>query len=421
MHILILQSLQSSKSFSDSSSVYLRQVTTDSLFNLNNPVLYSALVLIIVLAVIYIFYKYVIKAMQRHYIEEKKDLQHQHIRLLAALAEYDPDPVFRFDNTGTIIMANQAAIELYSGYQLVSKKLYEIIPESVDIDFDSCIKNEKLITISSRLRDSYYNFTLRGIYHLNIGQIYGNDVTNLKRTEHDLKVALRKSTESDRIKTFFLSQMSHEIRTPINAILGFNAIIKDQASAIMNDELNFSFGAIESGCMRLIRTIDQLLDMSQLRSGSYEIDNEKIELHEIINSLIYTYEQEAKTKNLKIIFENNLTEAEIIKDKYSVSKIISGLLDNAVKFTDQGTINIKLDKNEIGKVYISITDTGIGISKEYMNNLFTMFSQEHMGYNRKYEGNGLGLALCKRFADMNNIAINVLSKRDEGSTFTLTF
>lgn len=396
-------------------------MTNDLFFSLNNPVLYSALMLVIVLALIYIFYRYVIKPMQRHYLQEKRDLQHQHMKLLAALAEYDPDPVFRFDNTGTIIMANQSAIELYSGYQLVGKKLYEVIPESVDIDFEACIKHEKFITITSRMRDAYYNFTLRGIFHLNIGQIYGNDVTNLKRSEHELKVALRKSTESDRIKTFFLSQMSHEIRTPINAILGFNEIIKDQASTIMNDELQFSFGAIENGCMRLIRTIDQLLDMSQLRSGSYKADNAKFDLHEVILSLIETYEQEAASKNIKINFEDNLKEVEIIKDKYSVSKIISGLIDNAVKFTEQGSINIMLAKNHSGKVYLSISDTGIGISKDYISNLFTIFSQEHMGYNRKYEGNGLGLALCKHFADINNISIDVKSKRDEGSTFTLIF
>ena len=390
-------------------------MTTNSFFSLNDPILYSALVLLIVLAIIFIFYKYVISPMRLHFLSEKRDLQHQHTQLLAALAEYDPDPVLRFDNKGKIVMSNQAFSELYSGYYLVGKKLYEILPELAGINFESCISEGKFITITCRLINKHYNFIIRGIPELNIGQIYGSNIT-------DLKIALKKSTESEKIKSFFLSQMSHEIRTPINAIMGFNSILRDSTLKMLDPELQYSFEAIDNSCFRLIRTIDQLLDMSQLQSGSYKAEFENINLYDLVEGVIKNYQSEANSKNLGLHYLNKVTEQPtVLKDKYSVTQILSSLLDNAVKYSDKGDINVVIDKDEKDKIKISVIDSGIGMSKEYQKKIFSLFSQEQMGYNRKYEGNGLGLALSKKFADLNNISIEVNSIQDEGSTFTIIF
>ena len=97
------------------------------------------------------------------------------------------------------------------------------------------------------------------------------------------------------------------------------------------------------------------------------------------------------------------------------------MLDNAVKYTNKGDINVVIDKNNSNKINISVIDSGIGMSHDYQEKIFSMFTQEYMGYNRKYEGNGLGLALCKKFADLNDISIKVKSIQDKGSTFTIIF
>ena len=353
--------------------------------------------------------------MRLHFITEKRDLQHQHTQLMAALAEYDPDPVLRFDSKGRIVMSNQAFSELYSGYYLVGKKLYEILPELAGIDFESCIKEGSFNEITCKLKDSYYSFIIRGIPELNIGQIYGSDITKLK-------IALKKSTESEKIKSFFLSQMSHEIRTPINAIMGFNSILRDTMLNTLDPELQYSFEAIDNSCLRLIRTIDQLLDMAQLQSGSYKAEFEDINLTELVEGVIKNYRSEANSKNLGLRYINKTTgQPTILRDKYSISQIISNLLDNAVKYSSKGDINVVIDKDEKDKIKISVIDPGIGMSRDYQEKIFALFSQEQMGYNRKYEGNGLGLALSKKFADLNNISIEVNSVQDEGSTFTLIF
>ncbi len=389
-------------------------MTNDLFFSLNNPILYSGLLLIVTLAIVFIFYKYVISPMRHHFLKEKSDIEHQHTQLMAALAEYDPDPVLRFNSVGKIIMANEASCELFLGNYLIGKKLYEVLPELVEIDFERCIKEGNFINITCRLADKYYNFIVRGIPELNIGQIYGSDITSLK-------TALKKSTESDKLKTFFLSQMSHEIRTPVNAIMGFNAILRDSVSGTLDPELSYSFEAIDTSCQRLIRTIDQLLNMSQLQSGSYKAEFEKIKLDELVEGVINNYISDASSKNLGLHYINNLKGATVVKDKYSITQILSNILDNAVKYSSKGDIKVLVDKNIHNKIFVSVSDSGIGISKDYLERIFTLFSQEQMGYNRKFEGNGLGLALSKRFADLNDISIDVKSVRDEGSTFTIIF
>ncbi len=353
--------------------------------------------------------------MRSHFMKEKHDLQHQHTQLLAALAEYDPDPVIRFDSKGKIIMHNQTCSEVFPGNYLTGKFLSNVLPEFSEVDFESCINKGSYFSIICTLDEKYFNFNVRGIPELNIGQIYGSDITKLK-------TALEKSTESDKIKSFFLSQMSHEIRTPINAIMGFNTILKDNMPDTKDPELLYSFEAIDISCMRLIRTIDQLLDMSQLQSGSYETEFENINLYELVEGVVKNYKPEANSKNLGLNYINKLKDKpNVLKDKYSVTQILSSLLDNAVKYTDKGDIKVVIDKDNSDKINISVIDSGIGMSQDYQEKIFSMFTQEYMGYNRKYEGNGLGLALCKKFADLNDISIEVKSMQEKGSTFTITF
>ncbi|MHB1688401.1 MAG: sensor histidine kinase [Ignavibacteriaceae bacterium] len=256
---------------------------------------------------------------------------------------------------------------------------------------------------------------------MNKRQIYKSDINELKSAEDKLKYALIKVEESEKIKSNFLAQMSHEIRSPLTAILGFNSIIKDELQNKVSDDLNFAFNAVENSGKRLIRTIDQLLNMSQLQAGNYEIMREEFSLFNLVSDLFNEYKNELDTKKIKIIFENKIDGNKIISDKYAVNQILQNILENAIKYTGKGEIKIIIDKDSKNKIYLSISDTGIGMSEEYIQKLFTPFSQEVMGYNRPFEGNGLGLAMCKRYADLNNINIHISSVKNVGSTFTLIF
>lgn len=227
-------------------------------------------------------------------------------------------------------------------------------------------------------------------------------------------------TKADKIKDEFLAQMSHEIRTPISAILSFTKLIKEDVKDYLNDELKESFEIIDSAGRRIMRTVDLILSMSEVKLGTYKARLENLDLYPIIYSLYNEYKNRAKEKNLQIELINECHNSSIIADSFTVSKIFDNLLDNAIKFTNQGKIQIKL-KQEENKVAVEVADTGIGISEDYLPHLFEPFSQEETGYTRRFDGNGLGLALVKKYCELNNAIIDVESKKGVGSRFIVKF
>ena len=248
------------------------------------------------------------------------------------------------------------------------------------------------------------------------------NIDEIKKIQSELIEAKEKAERSDKLKSYFLAQMSHEIRTPINALLSFAGLIKAEIEDKLDDELKFAFSSMENAGRRIIRTIDLLLNMSEVQVGSYEFVPKKLDIDKIVNSILLEYKVLASDKGLYLNYYLN-TDKVIVndRDEYSVSQIIANIVDNAVKYTHNGGIDITLGRNENDELYVKVKDTGIGISEEYLDDIFTPFSQEDQGYTRKYEGNGLGLALIKEFAKINNAEILVRSKKGEGSMFTLVF
>jgi signal transduction histidine kinase len=217
--------------------------------------------------------------------------------------------------------------------------------------------------------------------------------------------------------------MSHEIRTPINAILSFSSLLKEVLEDKLSGGLAESFKIIDKAGRRLIRTIDEILEMSQIQTGNYEYNSVAVDLaKEILENLLAEYYYLAKEKHINIKFENKVcSEAFVNADRHMVNQIFSNLIDNAIKYTPEGEIEIVQYKNEQEKLCVKIKDTGIGISEDYLPRLFTPFSQEDSGYTRRYEGNGLGLAIVKRYVELNNAEILVESQKGKGSVFTIIF
>jgi signal transduction histidine kinase len=236
--------------------------------------------------------------------------------------------------------------------------------------------------------------------------------------------AMKTAEAAIKMKTEFLAQMSHEIRTPVNSILSYTQLLKDETIDIIPEDLRFSFDMINNGGRRLIRTIDLILNVSELQTGTYEPIMEKSNIIEdIIEPLIGEFQTAAKAKNLDLNFVNLLNEKKYIYtvDIYTITQIIANLIDNAIKYTKKGTVEVIAYKNKNDLFSIDIKDSGIGISEEFQKTLFEPFTQEEQGYCRKFEGNGLGMALVKEYCKINNLKISVASKKNIGTTFTLTF
>ena len=216
--------------------------------------------------------------------------------------------------------------------------------------------------------------------------------------------------------------MSHEIRSPINTIFNFTDLIKSNLDLTKDVELKESFDSIERAGDRIVRTIDLILNMSEIQTGSYECIYKELKLNEIIaNHIFPEFSYKAKKKNLELILNISPDPLVVIADEYSLVQIFVNIIDNAIKYTKQGKVEIISFRNENNKATIKIADTGIGISEEYLANIFTAFFQEQQGYTRQYEGNGLGLALVKKYCEINDAEIFVDSKKGEGSVFTVVF
>ncbi len=247
------------------------------------------------------------------------------------------------------------------------------------------------------------------------------DITHQKISEQKLIEAKDKAEKADKLKSEFLAQVSHEIRTPINSMISFSSLLISDLEQKVNEELSSCFNGIQNAGMRIIRTIDLLINVSELQTQSYEASKEKFDLvEEVFFKLIIEYKPLAESKNLSLEINHEGGDHIVFGDIYSINQIFANLIDNAIKYTQKGKISINLVKISSSKIEVEVEDTGIGISEEYLSQLFQAFSQEEQGYTRKYEGNGLGLFLVKKYCEINDAKIRVESIKGKGSKFIVT-
>jgi PAS domain S-box-containing protein len=247
------------------------------------------------------------------------------------------------------------------------------------------------------------------------------EITDKIHAENELIKAKENAEKSDKLKSEFLAHMSHEIRSPVNTIMNYANLIEEELFERLSDELKDGFKVINDGGMRLIRTIDLILNMSQIQTNTYIPNYHYLDIDkQILSSIIPEFFYRAKKKGLELIYTINSENPLIYADDYTVGQIFANLIDNALKYTKNGKIEITVF-NENNNLSVEVIDTGIGISDEYLPNLFAPFTQEEMGYTRRFDGTGLGLALVKKYVEINNAEILVESEKDKGAKFIVRF
>jgi len=240
--------------------------------------------------------------------------------------------------------------------------------------------------------------------------------SELEKQNIELIAAKEKAEASDRLKSSFISNISHEIRTPLNGILGFGQILSDVE--LETDERELYIKMLKSSSSRLINTITNFLDISLLTSGNQKVFRKEIKPIKLIQEVIKKYEDECLNKNNKISVQAPPEDIEIklYTDSELVGKILNQLVDNAIKFTSQGNIQIgyQLIKDQI---HFFVRDTGIGISEENQKLIFDNFIQIDNTATRGYEGSGLGLSIAKKFVEFLDGQIWLDSEKGKGSVF----
>ena len=347
------------------------------------------------------------------------------------ITENSADPIFIANSSGRYLYVNTKAVQMlgYSKEEMLSFTIADISPQRKVREYfqifrqllkeGSSFTEVELVKKDGKILPTDFNAVL-----LPNGFVYAScrDITERKRAEKELIEAKEKAEESDKLKSEFLAQMSHEIRTPINILLGNVDYLNDLLAEKKDSGASDCFDSIKVASRRIIRTIDLILNISELQTSGYKPVFVKIDLDsEILKKLYRENQLYATQAGLEIIYTCNEKDTKVIADEYSVTKIFSNLIENAIKFTKKGKVEILIMKNKTGNIIVEIKDTGIGISKEFLPKVFKLFVQEEHGYSRSFDGNGLGLSLVKNYCDINKAIIEVESEKNVGSTFRVIF
>ncbi len=257
----------------------------------------------------------------------------------------------------------------------------------------------------------------------------GIDISERKRMEAEREKRHR-AEAADRIKSSFLATMSHELRTPLNAIIGFTGILLKGLAGPVNPEQGNQLGMVQASARHLLALVNDVLDISKIEAGQLDVARERFDLRQSIDTVIALVAPQAQAKALALRTQVAAGLGEAMGDQRRFEQILLNLLSNAVKFTDRGEVALAVqwvaDTAAPGvppgpaRIFVQVSDSGIGIRAEDLPTLFQPFRQIDSGLARHHEGTGLGLAICHRLATLMGGDIRAESEWGRGSTFSVT-
>jgi len=245
------------------------------------------------------------------------------------------------------------------------------------------------------------------------------DIGEKKKTENDLKKASHEALIANQVKAEFINNMSHELRTPLNGIIGFSQMLGGTHLQTNQAEyLNY----IQQSSENLLQIVDDILDFSKIHKGIMHLEREPVNLHELLREEILSIDQEAIKKNLKTgLLIGPGVPRKVQADGHKLKQIIRHLLENAVKFTESGSVKLKAEKvdhsSNTGVKFI-VEDTGIGIAQKDQNRIMNSFTQVDSSLTRQYNGTGIGLAIVSKILKLKGSELHLESAEGEGCTFS---
>ncbi|MBC9249526.1 histidine kinase [Pseudomonas alcaligenes] len=353
---------------------------------------------------------------------------------LAALIDAIPDPIWFKDPDGRYIGINQACAELFgqSREAIKGRRDEELLhPEwaasrtehdLTALNWTGPYESEGWVLYPDGRRAVFD--TLRTTFHDERGQLLGlvgvsRDITVRKQTEAELARAKELAEEAARLKSDFLANMSHEIRTPMNAIIGMSHLaLKTELNPRQRDYL----GKIQQAGQHLLGIINDILDFSKIEAGKLSIERIDFDLQQVLENLSNLIGDKVASKGLELVFNlDPELPLQLVGDPLRLGQILINYANNAVKFTEQGEVEVILRAEQRSaeqvQLYLAVRDTGIGMSAEQMSRMFESFQQADSSTTRKYGGTGLGLAICKSLAEAMGGSVGVDSELGRGSLF----
>ncbi|MBL4709296.1 MAG: PAS domain S-box protein, partial [Flavobacteriales bacterium] len=351
------------------------------------------------------------------------------------LVENATDIIYRTDSKGNFVYANPVAVRILQMEEREVTKMHFTMVIRRDWRLKATIfyRNQ----LKEGLPLTYFEFPItdckgneiwlgQNVKVLRSGsEISGflavaRDITKRKRMEESLQEAKNKAEESLYFKEQFLANMSHEIRTPMNGILGLSKLL---SSAELSDKHRRYLDSIRTSANNLLVIINDILDLSKIEAGKLEMETIGFRIDDLVNSSVSGVEYLAADKDLLIVTEIDsfLQSKIVLGDPVRLNQILSNLMSNAIKFSEEGEVEISCqlvsETTDVIKIRFSISDTGIGIPHDRISAIFESFKQVDSSITRKYGGTGLGLPICKLLVGLLDSTIEVESVEGEGTTF----
>jgi signal transduction histidine kinase len=245
-----------------------------------------------------------------------------------------------------------------------------------------------------------------------------NLVEELRQANVRLREESERAQESTRLKSEFLATMSHELRTPLTGIIGFAELMHEDAENRLSPaQKNFTRNIIKAG-EHLLSMINDILDLSKIEAGKYELETTSFDIVEMIRSTLVMMQAKAKQQDIALVLETAYSSLEVHADKTRIRQVLLNLLGNAIKFSPaQSQVRVVLEQSE-DVITVRVIDKGIGIEEDKLERIFEQFYQNDGSLERNYEGTGLGLALSKQLIELHGGSMEVKSELGRGSTFS---
>ena len=323
------------------------------------------------------------------------------------------------------IIGKKTDLSAESSLELVNPVLHSIIHEAI-LNLEESLrihapfhytapKSEKRFLGKITFTDDQYDNTR--LYIVNM-----TDITEQLEIERKLRDAYKKEISLNKLKSTFLANMSHEIRTPLNAIVGYSDLLEDDVKSMNYESSAQMTTYLKDGVNRLLKLVDNIVEVSLLESGNQDIALSSIDLNKLINDNMEGWTVQANLSNIKITTELSKNEIKVEANEEKLERALKEIVDNAIKYNvENGKIVLSTFENE-NFVILQILDNGIGIEKESLRKIFELFEQvEEVGYTRKYEGAGLGLSLANKLVSFMNGQMKIVSQLNEGTVINISF
>ncbi|MFQ5553104.1 MAG: PAS domain S-box protein, partial [Thermoplasmata archaeon] len=356
---------------------------------------------------------------------------------LTALVENTGDAIWSVDREHRLITFNSAfslAMEARTGIEpAVGQLPTETFPPEdaawYEEVYDRALSGERHVALRTdevdgqlRYFELYAN-PIEGEEGIAGAVFFGKDVTPRVRAKEALRIAKEEAEAANKAKSDFLANMSHELRTPLNSVIGFtNILLKNKGGHLTEKDMGFLQRVLANG-KHLLELINEVLDLAKVEAGRMELIIEEVDLGELVQETVMQLEGQAKVKEGDVALVADVPEgvAPVETDSAKLKQVIINLVGNALKFTHEGSVTVRLEVGADGETptAIAVQDTGIGIPPDRLDAIFEAFQQAEAGTSRKYGGTGLGLAISRSICLLMGYDLIVESEMGKGSTFSI--